>query len=235
MAATTTGEKLVELSKLPTGTAMEHLLAITTGGGGGDAPTIDSVDITNTSGIGTDDGIIIISASNGILPYEYSIGGDYQSGDTFNNLSEGIYTLIVRDVSGFTDSIGGIQLSAPASETPIITEIVTTDASTQYSSDGSIRVIAEGGSLPYTYSINDGVYQTNNLFGGLSIGVYTIAVKDANNVVNRLSGIKISPKITGKTGGYGRGIDRHKPKVNIKNIKVKDVDLNENIEIRVII
>jgi len=36
----TTGEKLVELSSLSTGTALEHLLAITTGGGGGTGETI---------------------------------------------------------------------------------------------------------------------------------------------------------------------------------------------------
>jgi len=36
----TTGEKLVELSSLSTGTALQHLLAITTGGGGGPGETV---------------------------------------------------------------------------------------------------------------------------------------------------------------------------------------------------
>jgi DNA repair ATPase RecN len=40
----TTGEKLVELSDLSTGTALEHLLAITTGGAGtGDTVIIDGI------------------------------------------------------------------------------------------------------------------------------------------------------------------------------------------------
>jgi hypothetical protein len=36
----TTGERLVELSGLPTGTALDHLLAIETGGGTGTGETI---------------------------------------------------------------------------------------------------------------------------------------------------------------------------------------------------
>ena len=40
----TTGEKLVELSSLSTGTALEHLLAITTGGGGtGETIIVDMI------------------------------------------------------------------------------------------------------------------------------------------------------------------------------------------------
>ena len=39
----TTGEKLVELSSLSTGTALEHLLAITTGGGTGQTIYVDQI------------------------------------------------------------------------------------------------------------------------------------------------------------------------------------------------
>jgi hypothetical protein len=45
----TTGEKLVELSSLSTGTALEHLLAITTGGGGsGETIYVDRIFATVT-------------------------------------------------------------------------------------------------------------------------------------------------------------------------------------------
>jgi len=234
--ATTTGEKLVELSKLPTGTAMEHLLAITTGGGG-NAPTIYAVDITNTSGIGLDDGSIVISANGGTPPYSYSLGGSYQASNTFTDLTEGTYTLIVKDASGYTDTISGIKLSAPSSETPIITELITTNASTTNSTDGSIRIIVTGGVEPYQYAIDDGIYQSNNLFSNLSIGNYSVSVKDSNNVVNRLSGIKVDAKVlpTSGGGGYGRSVNRYRTKVNVKNIRVKDINLDEGVKINITI
>jgi gliding motility-associated-like protein len=42
---------------------------------------------------------------------------------------------------------------------------------------GSITVNASGSFTPYTYSINGGAYQTNNVFAGLAAGNYTIRIK----------------------------------------------------------
>jgi hypothetical protein len=39
---------------------------------------------------------------------------------------------------------------------------------------------AAGGTAPYTYSINGGAFVSSNVFVGLTAGVYTITVKDAN-------------------------------------------------------
>lgn len=229
----TTGEKLVELSSLGTGTAIEHLMAITTGL---NAPSIYNIDITNTGGIGVSDGEITISATGGTQPYLYSLGGAYQVDNIFNNLGEGTYTISVRDVSGYTDTISGIRVSSPSSETPIITELLIIDTSTKITTDGSIRVVADGGLAPYTYSLNNGSYQTDSLFSNLGIGIYSVTIKDSDNVINTLSGIKVGAKVTGgKTGGYGRGYgDRHKIYVNVKNVKViEKKELKENITVRV--
>ena len=49
--------------------------------------------------------------------------------------------------------------------------------------DGSISITASGGNPPYMYSLNNGTYQTSNMFNALSGGIYTIRVKDNNQVV----------------------------------------------------
>ena len=45
VTVTTTGEQLISLSSLSTGTALEHLLAITAGSGPGETIIVDSVDV----------------------------------------------------------------------------------------------------------------------------------------------------------------------------------------------
>lgn len=231
--ATTTGEKLVELSKLVTGTAIEHLLAIRTGGGV-DAPSLYSIDITNTTGIGVSDGIITLFASGGTSPYTYSLGDNYQSGNTFTGLTENTYTVSVMDVSGHTDSISGIKLSSPSSETPIITNLIIVDTTTQQTNDGSIKVIANGGTTPYTYSLNGEDYQSSNYFVDLVSGTYDISVKDNNDVVNTLSGIKVGAKVVVKSGGgYGRGPERYRTKVYVKDVKLNEVKIDKEIKINV--
>ena len=46
-------------------------------------------------------------------------------------------------------------------------------------SAGSITINATGGITPYSYSINGGAFQTNNVFSGLTQGAKTIVIKDA--------------------------------------------------------
>ena len=54
---------------------------------------------------------------------------------------------------------------------------------------GSITVVANGGQVPYQYSINAGfTYQASPIFNGLSPGNYTVFVQDTNSTVGTLIG-----------------------------------------------
>jgi hypothetical protein len=72
-------------------------------------------------------------------------------------------------------------------------------------SNGSISIAAAGGTPPYVYSLNNGFYQTNNIFSNLVGGVYLIQTKDNNQVVafkydTITSGVKpVAGIITGPT------------------------------------
>ena len=58
--------------------------------------------------------------------------------------------------------------------------IAHTNVSCFGDSDGSATVTATGGTGTLTYAIDDGLYQTGNVFSGLGAGTYTLSVKDAN-------------------------------------------------------
>lgn len=241
MASTTTGELLVEMSTLSTGTAMDHFTHISFGGGGGLNPVITYVDIVDTSVVGASDGEITVTAIGDGEPFEYSIGSVYQTGNTFTSLSANTYTIEVRNISGFTATLGGIQVSDPSGgvDPPIISEVTTVDTSSRVKADGQITIIATGGLSPYTYKLNNGEYQINNKFTGLPANNYTLYVKDANGVESSLSGIRINqPPII--TGSIGRKVDRERylrvARVDVRGIKLKDPDdpvpINE-IKVRV--
>jgi len=237
----TTGELLVQMSTLTSGTAMDHFTHISWGGGGGGlSPVITYLDITDTSSQGATDGAITITAIGPGEPFEYSIGGAYQTGNTFTSLSATTYTIYVQNTSGFTATLGGIQISDPSgSNPPYISEIITVDVSSRVKADGSITIIATGGTTPYEYKLNDGAYQINNVFRYLPANNYTLYVKDAAGVVSSLSGIRINqPPII--TGSVGRKVDRERylkvPRVVVRGIKLKGSDdpvpINE-IKVRV--
>jgi hypothetical protein len=54
------------------------------------------------------------------------------------------------------------------------------------SSDGGLSVSARGGKAPYEFRINGGAFSTASVFEGLTSGVYTIDVRDANGCIGTL-------------------------------------------------
>lgn len=142
-------------------------------------PTVGITSVNTTCGAST--GSITATGSGTSGPYTYSIDGTnfFPSGN-FTNLAAGIYTVTVKDVNGCSNTASvtltntnGPQLS------------YTNTNATCGSNTGTVTVNATGGTTPYQYSINNGVtYQTNNFFTGLTAGVYTLVVKDANNCIN---------------------------------------------------
>src|SRR6478609_10014349 len=55
------------------------------------------------------------------------------------------------------------------------------DASSCKAIDGSITLAASGGQAPYSFSLNDGEFQTHNQFANLGSGSYLVTIKDDKN------------------------------------------------------
>lgn len=141
--------------------------------------TINEPSSINISGTTTDaschdsnDGNITLNVNGGTSPYTYSWSNGATTAN-INNLSAGSYIVTVTDFNGCTAS-ESFTVNAP--EILTITGIVT-NVSSPGGNDGSITINVNGGTPPYTYTLND-VPTTS--FTGLSAGTYTIVVTDAN-------------------------------------------------------
>ncbi|NNC94468.1 MAG: T9SS type B sorting domain-containing protein [Chitinophagales bacterium] len=143
-----------------------------------DANLADSL-LTDVSCNGQSDGQAIIIPTSGIPPYMYSIDGgtNFQSSDTFMNLSAGLYSVLVSDANGCTS-----QTDFTITE-PLAFQLTVSTTSTNCfnGSDGMITIAASGGTDPYIYSIDNGNnYQVDSFYNGLSSGGYQILVLDSN-------------------------------------------------------
>jgi len=131
----------------------------------------------NVTCFGSCDGMINISAFGGIPPYEYTLNGTYYSSGNFGGLCAGTYAVTVLDSFGCIDAeTYTILQPSMLTSSPNIT-----DASCNTCTDGSVSVMAFGGTAPYLYSIDGGAsFQPYSSFSNLSVGTYTLTVIDAN-------------------------------------------------------
>lgn len=129
---------------------------------------------------GESNGSIILGAvTGGTAPYQYNFNNQgFSSSDSFENLSDGSYLVVVQDANGCQFTAPIIVLNPSEGLTNM--ELIATDAVCQQQ-DGSIEVIdVTGGTAPYAYSLNGGASGQNTIFNGLSGGMYTVGVTDAN-------------------------------------------------------
>ncbi len=130
---------------------------------------------------GGSDGQVVVNASGGTPPYEYSIdnGSNYSSNATFMGLAAGTYNLAVRDANNCVTTGTSATLADPTIIT--ISSVTPTNVQCNGANDGQISITASGGTGSLNYSINGGSsYQASNSFTGLSPAAYSPAVRDAN-------------------------------------------------------
>ena len=111
----------------------------------------------------------------------------------FNNLTQtGLYTASVTDANGCVIT-ADFTLNAAV---PPVLAIVPNDLCF----DGGVGLtltanVTSGGDGNYEYSLNGGIFGTNNVFSGLTSGTYTIEVRDGNNCTDTET-ITINPELT---------------------------------------
>ena len=143
-----------------------------------------------------DDGIININASGGTSPYYFSkdngltfISSTYLC--KFEGLRSNSYSIVVKDKKGCILTLDPILITQP--ELPLGAIITKKDIDCYDAKDGAISIAASGGTLPYRYSVDNGLTFTNfsrntqYVFNGLNALNYIVAVKDTN-------GCAISPQ-----------------------------------------
>jgi hypothetical protein len=125
--------------------------------------------------------------------YTYSINnGAYQSSNVFNNLAAGTYTIKAKNADGCTSTSTSVTLSAtnPCNGVNITLSTTQTEPTTGQS-NGSITVTASPNGS-YTYSLNNGAYQSSNIFNNLAAGSYNVKAKNTDGCVSNASTITLT-------------------------------------------
>ncbi len=141
---------------------------------------IPSVTMVKPSCFGISDGSITLYAGGGTTPYTYAIGsGSFGSGNTFNSLAGGTYTLYIHD--GF-DCVKDttVTLTQPAQ---ISLALQVAKPRCNYYSSGLVTLTASNGFAPYQYAQGSGSYSSSNTFSSLPSGSYIFHAKDANGCI----------------------------------------------------
>ncbi|MGD1844277.1 MAG: T9SS type A sorting domain-containing protein, partial [Salibacteraceae bacterium] len=136
---------------------------------------------------GDTNGSISLDVSGGTAPYTYN----WSNGDTtqvLNNLAGGSYTVTVTDANGCSDT-----LTSFVDEPLLLVAAIgaTTDNFCFGDSTGSLSVIGNGGTLPYTYLWSNG--DTDSTANGLPAGTYTVTLTDANGCSDTASASVVAP------------------------------------------
>jgi large repetitive protein len=116
----------------------------------------------------------------GTPPYSFSLDGINFQTTQFYNLSQGVYTIRIKDAVGEM-LLQGYTLVDYCDAT---FSIFTTTQTAICGTNGSITATAALGEAPYQYSIDGINFSANNIFTGLGPGGYTITVKDSYNFIN---------------------------------------------------
>lgn len=136
--------------------------------------TITSIDVTDVTCNGMNDGSITVNVTDGTPAYQYSIDGvNFQAGSTFNGLGAGNINVDVLDAAGCTT-----QDVAVISETQPITATISPDTTICIGGNATLCPSINGGTAPYSYNWN-GVPGPACLSTTVA-GTYNVEVVDVN-------------------------------------------------------
>jgi hypothetical protein len=142
---------------------------------------------SNVACFGGATGSISLAAAGGIAPYAYNWGGGITS-QTRTGLVAGTYAATITDVNGCTATTNST-VSQPTSA--ITGSAFATNANCFGAATGSMTLISNGGTLPYTYNWGGGIaVQVRN---NLAAGVYTATIIDGNGCTTAVSGTVTQP------------------------------------------
>ena len=132
---------------------------------------------TNVSCNGECDGSVLAVPDGGVAPFQYLWNDPAaQTTATATGLCGGVYQVRTIDAIGDT-----ITATAFIVEPAVLAATTSgTNATCSGCNDGTVTVVATGGTTPYAYLWNDGQSQTTMIATGLDGGSYTSTVTDAS-------------------------------------------------------
>jgi subtilisin-like proprotein convertase family protein len=196
----TTNAPNQDLQHLPNGT---YTVSVTDANGCVDTtsftinvpPLAWSAVVANVTCASAIDGSIIVTATGGIAPYEFSLnGGAFQSSNLFFGLGAGTYTVTTRDTEG-NQTMGSIVVGSPAAL--VLTATV---------SGNGIVAVASGGTGAYQFSLNNGPQQASGSFTNLTPGSYTVIATDANGCAASVGNLMVTSAVVEPSEAWGLAV-----------------------------
>jgi gliding motility-associated-like protein len=129
---------------------------------------------TNVSCFGAANGAIDLTVSGGTAPYTF-LWNTFQTVEDLNDISGGTYYVIVTDFNGCTKHDSIVITEAPQ----LTLSTTVTNVSCNGAATGAVNLTVTGGQPAYDFSWSNG--ETTEDITGLTAGVYSVTVKDANN------------------------------------------------------
>lgn len=137
------------------------------------------------------DGVVTLQTTGGAGNYSYAVNGNtFQTANTFNNLTNGTYSFVVKDGNNCQKTTQ-TTVSQPA-QAYTISLASTENLSCFENKSGKIVVNSQGGTAPYWVGLSTNNLQANPSFEQLTAGSYTIYGKDANNCSFSLGGVNLT-------------------------------------------
>lgn len=141
---------------------------------------IVGVDTQDLSDCNTDDGQIVILAEGESLEYSIDNGITWSTQNTFINLPNGQYPIMVLSTLG-EDCIATMDVELIAPDMPSIINIDIGNPTICAPSTGRLEIEAEG--LNLEYSIDGGMtWQSSNIFTDLMSNVFQVIVRDSERI-----------------------------------------------------
>ncbi len=179
--------------------------------------TVSGPNILTASGVinsiscnGADDGAIDVTISGGTAPFTYSWSNG-ETGEDLSSLAPGTYSLTVTDANGCTVNRSW-NLNEPL---PLSINHLAEDVTCFGADDGKINLTVSGGTLPYSYSWNNG--STNKDISGLPGGTYEVTITDARGCKQQTQIlIKTPTSVLTATASLTEALCNGQPNANIQ-------------------
>ncbi len=146
-----------------------------------------TAELTTPFGCVSDGTITVTGVTGGDAPYQYSIDGvTFQPSNVFTGLTQGTYTIAIRDANDCTSISNEITLDplnpitdVEIESSPVVCPALTSDLTITGTTGGTsileYQIIAPASAAT--------PYQTSNVFLGLAPDTYTIQVRDENDCI----------------------------------------------------
>jgi gliding motility-associated-like protein len=144
---------------------------------------LSATQTTSPAYCGNSNGKVYITPSGGTAGYTYTWSPNVSGNDSAINLTAGTYLVTVTDANQCTATVSATVLPVAG---PTVSLASEQDVSCNGGSNGKIFITVSGGVGPFVYTWSPSV-STNDSAVGLSLGTYSVTVKDANNCTSSLS------------------------------------------------